>query len=645
MRLRAFLLFVSALLWVSAALAQSNPSNPPMSYGPPAPTVGQWNSWFAQKQDVLGFTPLSTAGGSLSGRLNLFASSAAQAGVNLGVGSAPTSPTNGDLWLTSSGIFARVNGSTVSLNGTSIPVTGITGLGTGVATLLSGNATGTGGPVGSTNPVIAGATLSSATLTGPTISSPTVSGGILTSPTLVTPLMNQISATTPIVHQSQGGQVAMIGQLPFIADYLKISDADLSQTTTINTLGTFVTGDTAAVNWTVGATTYHPPAYTVHATPATFTGIISGTTMTVSSGLSGTIFIGQQVTGSPISTAPNTFILSGSGTSWQVSQSQTVASTTLTTSDSLGSIVFGVCEAISNDSSLVSALLSYHPIPPDQYGNGYGYAPTQDGCINQAFFNSNTGQGQYDFDQPYGGGGVTTTVVTSGSLQAVVSNPLVDGGPFFILQRNFPNTYTAQAGDQMGILDWYWSGAIGTNYQTAFIQPVWNSFNSVTMNIGVTADGTTKTGMALCGLSTGNVGLAVNGALCENVFQALAGINIGVRGISDGSAFSWDFMNTAQNAFIPGELRGSTLEFGVGTIGTTSLTLTPSLATFTTNAVFNSAVGFYGATPPTQPTGYGTPTSVSLTANFPGTGATLAQTGGTLAALITNLKATGIIGN
>src|SRR6185503_14607179 len=35
------------------------------------------------------------------------------AGMNLQPGSAPSSPVNGDLWTTSSGLFARVNGTTV----------------------------------------------------------------------------------------------------------------------------------------------------------------------------------------------------------------------------------------------------------------------------------------------------------------------------------------------------------------------------------------------------------------------------------------------------------------------------------------------------------------------------------------------------
>jgi hypothetical protein len=64
--------------------------------------------------------------------------------------------------------------------------------------------------------------------------------------------------------------------------------------------------------------------------PAVFTGGISGTTLTVASVTSGTIAIGQVITG--INVLPNTYITAGSGLSWTVSASQTVASGTTITS-------------------------------------------------------------------------------------------------------------------------------------------------------------------------------------------------------------------------------------------------------------------------------------------------------------------------
>lgn len=54
------------------------------------------------------------------------ASTTANAGVNLGQGTGPTSPANGDIWVTSSGVFARVNGSTAAL-GVTVPTAAAAG--------------------------------------------------------------------------------------------------------------------------------------------------------------------------------------------------------------------------------------------------------------------------------------------------------------------------------------------------------------------------------------------------------------------------------------------------------------------------------------------------------------------------------------
>ena len=64
------------------------------------------------------------------------------------------------------------------------------------------------------------------------------------------------------------------------------------------------------------------------ATMATFTGSISGTTLTISSLTSGSVYAGQNLQGANI--APGTVIVSGSGLSWTVNNSQTVSSTTIT---------------------------------------------------------------------------------------------------------------------------------------------------------------------------------------------------------------------------------------------------------------------------------------------------------------------------
>ncbi|NTG07272.1 tail fiber domain-containing protein [Rhizobium rhizogenes] len=90
-------------------------SSPNLSYGD-VPTAGQWNQFFIDKQDDLGYTPLNQAGGSMTGLLNIFASSTSSAGINIAPGIAPSVPNNGDLWTTAAGIYAQINGVTLNLS-------------------------------------------------------------------------------------------------------------------------------------------------------------------------------------------------------------------------------------------------------------------------------------------------------------------------------------------------------------------------------------------------------------------------------------------------------------------------------------------------------------------------------------------------
>lgn len=108
-----FLGFGIALI-STCAWAQSTPN---LSYGD-VPTAAQWNSFFAAKQDVLGYVPLNSAGGIMTGELTTAASATTSAGFNLPQGLAPTSPVNGDIWTTSSGFFVRIAGTTIGPIGT-----------------------------------------------------------------------------------------------------------------------------------------------------------------------------------------------------------------------------------------------------------------------------------------------------------------------------------------------------------------------------------------------------------------------------------------------------------------------------------------------------------------------------------------------
>lgn len=102
------------------------------------PTAAQWNSYFSGKQDDLGFTPLSLAGGTMTGELTTAASTAEGAGLNLPPGDAPGSPKDGDMWSTISGVFIRANGVTVGPLGTGGGGGGTYTAGDGLV-LLTGN--------------------------------------------------------------------------------------------------------------------------------------------------------------------------------------------------------------------------------------------------------------------------------------------------------------------------------------------------------------------------------------------------------------------------------------------------------------------------------------------------------------------------
>lgn len=77
-----------------------------------AGTMKYWSgsSWVAAYVSAGSFLPL--AGGTMTGKLNTVASGTANAGVNIPHGSAPTTPTNGDIWSTTAGLFFRANGTT-----------------------------------------------------------------------------------------------------------------------------------------------------------------------------------------------------------------------------------------------------------------------------------------------------------------------------------------------------------------------------------------------------------------------------------------------------------------------------------------------------------------------------------------------------
>lgn len=105
-----------ALFWGASALAPA-----PAEAGAACPFIttgaqlsaAQWNFCFTAKQNDLGFIPINKAGDGMQGLLTTIAPTTAIAGFRLNHGVTPTSPVNGDLWTTISGLFVQINGSTI----------------------------------------------------------------------------------------------------------------------------------------------------------------------------------------------------------------------------------------------------------------------------------------------------------------------------------------------------------------------------------------------------------------------------------------------------------------------------------------------------------------------------------------------------
>lgn len=133
--LRKIILALAIAMAPSIASAQTSP-NWPFGY---VPTVSEWNQAFASKTDYTGSAAITAAGGTFTGKVNFAASTTSSAGFNCGVGSAPSSPIDGDFWCTTAGAFIQINGGTVGPLGSGSGGTlGVANGGTGVTTIPSG---------------------------------------------------------------------------------------------------------------------------------------------------------------------------------------------------------------------------------------------------------------------------------------------------------------------------------------------------------------------------------------------------------------------------------------------------------------------------------------------------------------------------
>ena len=130
---------MTGLLVTAAPTTGSAGLRLPHGTAPSAPTNGDiWTTTTGLYARINGTTvgPFSAAtgvylplaGGTMTGLLTTATSGTSSAGFNLPHGAAPTTPVNGDLWTTTTGIYVRINGATVGpLSATTGTVTSVTG--------------------------------------------------------------------------------------------------------------------------------------------------------------------------------------------------------------------------------------------------------------------------------------------------------------------------------------------------------------------------------------------------------------------------------------------------------------------------------------------------------------------------------------
>lgn len=206
--MRLLRLFVAAvtLLAPSWAAAQSACNN--IAYDKVL-TEAQWNYCFQQKQNVLGYTALNKGGDTMLGKLVTTPSSTAQSGFALAIGLAPTSPNDGDIWTTSSGLFVRIGGATIGPLGQGAPTSASANL------VYAGPTTGLPAApsfrslVAADLPVATGSAFGAVKPDGTTI---TVSGGVISSAgasatSIQSGVTNFLSATSGNCAYNNAGKV------------------------------------------------------------------------------------------------------------------------------------------------------------------------------------------------------------------------------------------------------------------------------------------------------------------------------------------------------------------------------------------------------------------------------------------------------
>lgn len=192
---------------------------------------------------------------------------------------------------------------------------------------------------------------------------------------------------------------------------------------------------------------------------ALFTGSISGTTLTVSAVASGTLAVGQYVSGSPTAVSAGTQITAlGTGTggtgTYTINNSQTIASETMTTDPASGALFTG---SISGTTLTISAVTN-GTLAVGQYISG---SPTAVSAGTQI-----TALGT--------GSGGTGTYTVNNSQTVTSETMTADNGGTIIVDQAGRRWYRLMPTPAINV-DWFGADRTGTNDSAAAIQSALNA--------------------------------------------------------------------------------------------------------------------------------------------------------------------------
>jgi hypothetical protein len=285
----------------------------------------------------------------------------------------------------------------------------------------------------------------------------------------------------------------IIGQLNTVAGRVGISD---------NGINVYIVDGSYRYTWRIS-------------NPATaiFQGTISGTTLTVSTVISGTITTNQALFGLNISSG--TVIVSGSGTTWTLNQTNTVATVTNINSANIAGVVTA---SIAGTTLTVSAINAGATIYPGQTIVGTGVTPN---TIITAL-----GAGSV----------ISAAIATAGTGYAVNDTITVLGGVY----GSSPATYTVTA---IGA-----SGAV-----TTLVQTFSGSYTSFPLNAASTSSNNAGIGLTLnltTGTGTGGLGNYIVNNSQTISSRTMYVLNWSVLPTNDGAFQGGTIVDIVDNYFV-----------------------------------------------------------------------------------------------